>query len=65
VILITLMLGASSGLLGSPEPVRAAGATIYVDDDYGNPYPGTGNATDPFHKTQMGIDAAKCIVCKN
>jgi len=34
------------------------GATYYVDDDYGNPYPGSGIPTDPSHEIQWGIDAA-------
>jgi hypothetical protein len=37
---------------------QAAGTTYYVDDDYGNPHPGSGTATDPFHAIQGGIDAA-------
>lgn len=42
----------------SPGKVDAAGNTYYVDDDYGNPYPGTGAQTDPFHGIQLGINAA-------
>ena len=39
------------------ENVSAA-TTYYVDDDFGNAPPGSGGATDPFHKIQDGIDAA-------
>jgi hypothetical protein len=28
---------------------------VWVDDNYGNPFPGTGIATDPFHEIQLGI----------
>lgn len=42
----------------SGQLVHAAGLTFYVDDDYGNPYPGTGTPTDPYHEIQMGINAA-------
>jgi len=41
-----------------PGKADAAGNTYYVDDNYGNPPPGTGAQTDPFHTIQMGINTA-------
>ena len=40
------------------QAVFADAITYYVDNDYGNPYPGSGTPTDPFHTIQSGIDAA-------
>ncbi len=38
------------------DEVRAL--EVWVDDDLGNPYPGTGTLEDPFHEIQSGIKAA-------
>jgi hypothetical protein len=45
-------------LVISDQFAHADGLTFYVDDDYGNSYPGSGTPTDPFHEIQRGIDAA-------
>ena len=39
-------------------PCQAA-TTYFVDDDFGNSYPGSGLPADPFHSIQMGIDEAE------
>ena len=43
-------------VIGSAE--LAAAATIYVNNHYGNDYPGSGARRDPYHTIQMGIDAS-------
>ena len=41
--------------MGADEYLQSS--EVWVDDDYGNPYPGNGTLTNPFHKIQNGIDA--------
>jgi hypothetical protein len=43
-------------VIGSAE--LAAAATTYVNNHYGNEYPGTGARRNPYHTIQMGIDAS-------
>ena len=58
-VLLTLFCVAIIVGLAIPvSSVAAQGASWYVDDDYGNSYPGTGTPTDPFHEIQLAIDAA-------
>ena len=46
------------GLMIPASGLALAQGTYYVDDDHGNPYPGTGTPTDPFHEIQLAIAAS-------
>ncbi|MCP4707003.1 MAG: DUF1565 domain-containing protein, partial [Planctomycetes bacterium] len=58
IIIMFVTANAQGGYKADHFSTPAPGIIYYVDDDYGNPYPGSGTPTDPFWSIQTAITAA-------